>query len=117
MTSPATHRRYLIAAGITTGLPKSGPRIVEAGNKIAQIFTKDFGYERATSLDIDPGLEEARTEIRKFCLDRNEDDVVALYYTGHADEVNGKHRLWAGDTSDSLLGTLETAHLAELMLV
>jgi WD40 repeat protein len=117
MTSPATHRRYLIAAGITTGLPKSGPRIVESVNKIAQIFTKDFGYERATSLDIDPGLEEARTEIRKFCLDRNEDDVVALYYTGHADEVNGKHRLWAGDTSDSLLGTLETAHLAELMLV
>jgi WD40 repeat protein len=117
MRNEGAHRRYLIAVGITTDLRKSGPRIVDSVTQMTRTFTTDFGYERATSLDIDPGLEQIRTEIRKFCLDRDEDDVVALYYTGHADEVNGKHRVWAGDTSDNVSGTLETAHLAELMLV
>ena len=36
------------------------------------------------------------------------DNVVALYYTGHADEVNERHRVWAGDTMDGVSGTLET---------
>lgn len=117
MASEGAHRRYLIALGITTDLRKSGPRIVDSVSQMTRTFTTEFDYQRATSLDIDPGLEQVRAEIRKFCLDRDEDDVVVLYYTGHADDVNGKHRLWAGDTSDSVSGTLETAHLAELMLV
>ena len=40
-----------------------------------------------------------------------------LYYTSHADEVNDKHRVWTGDTVDPISGTLETGHLAELMMV
>jgi len=45
------------------------------------------------------------------------DDIVTLYYTGHADEVNETHRVWTGDTIDPVSGTLETKLLAELMLV
>jgi WD40 repeat protein len=111
------HRRYLIAAGITTDLPKSGSRIIDSVNRMARVFTTDFGYERVTPLDIDPTSDEIRKFIREFCLKCGRSDVVALYYTGHADEVNETHRVWAGDTIDSVSSTLETRLLAELMLV
>jgi WD40 repeat protein len=117
MSSESNHRRYLIAVGITTDLPKTGSKIVDSVNEMTRIFTTEFGYERASSLDIDPGREEIGKQIREFCLGRDQDDVVVLYYTAHASEVNGKHRVWAGDTRDSVSGTLETQHLAELMLV
>ena len=106
----------MIAIGITTDLPKTGPKIVDSVNEITRIFTSDLGYERATSLDIDPGREQITQEVRKFCLGCDEDDVVVLYYTSHADEVGERHRVWAGDTRDSVSDTLETAHLASLML-
>ena len=117
MSSEQSHRRYLITVGITTDLPKSGPHIVDSINRITRIFTEDFGYERTTSLDIDPPAEQIGKEIREFCLKCDHDDIVTLYYTGHADEVNEKHRVWTGSTLDGVLGTLETGHLADLMLV
>src|SRR5215467_13962677 len=117
MPSGEPHRRYLIAVGITTDLPKSGPRIVDSVNRTVRVFTSDFGYERVTSLDTDPALDQIRKEIREFCLKCDPEDIVALYYTSHADEVNEKHRVWTGDTMDRISGTLETGHLAELMLV
>lgn len=110
-------RRFLITVGITTDLPETGARIGESVDRMTRVFTGTFGYKRATSLDIDPDLEQIRKQIREFCLKCDEDCVVALYYTGHADDVNGKHRVWTGDTVDRVLGTLETGHLAELMLV
>src|SRR5229473_6549919 len=112
-----SHRRYLIAVGITTDLFTSGPRIIDSVNRLTRIFTSDFGYERVTQLDIDPASDQIRKSIREFCLKCGPDDVVALYYTGHADEVNETHRVWTGDTIDPISGTLETRHLAELMLV
>jgi len=116
MTDDAPRRRHLIAVGITAGLSESGPRIVASVNQIAQTLRDDFGYERVTTLDIDPPAEQIRKEIREFCLGCGPDDVVVLYYTGHADEVNEKHRVWTGDTVDPISGTLETGHLAELMM-
>ena len=110
-------RRFLMTVGITTDLPETGARIGESVDRMTRVFTGTFGYKRATSLDIDPDLEQIRKQIREFCLTCDEDCVVALYYTGHADDVNGKHRVWTGNTVDPVLGTLETGHLAELMLV
>jgi WD40 repeat protein len=112
-----SHRRYLIAVGITTDLSSSGSRIIESVSRMTRIFTRDFGYERVTQLDIDPASDQIRKSIREFCLKCNPDDVVALYYTGHANEVNETHRVWTGDTIDPISETLETRHLAELMLV
>lgn len=111
------HRRYLIAIGITTDLPKSGPLIVASVNRMVRVLTGDFGYERVTQLEIDPASDQIRKSIREFCLKCDRDDIVALYYTSHADEVNETHRVWTGDTIDPVSGTLETRHLAELMLV
>jgi len=116
MENDGSRRRYLIAIGITTGLTNSGPQIVDSVNLIVETLCGDFGYQRVTTLDIDPPTEQIRKEIREFCLERDPDDVVVLYYTGHADAVNEKHRLWTGDTVDAISGTLETGHLAELML-
>ena len=116
MTADRPGRRYLIAVGITAGLTKSGPQIVASVSQMTETLRDDFGYERVTSLDIDPPIEQIRKEIREFCLARGPDDVVVLYYTGHALLVNGKHRLWTGDTVDAVSGTLEAGHLAELMM-
>lgn len=93
MSSDEFPRRYLITVGITTDLSESAPRIVESVSRMTQVFTNRFGYERVTTLDINPALEQIRKEIREFCLKREPDDVVALYYTGHADDVNEKHRV------------------------
>ena len=108
--------RYVIAVGITTELPQTGSLIVDSVSRMRQIFTTKFGYNRVTSLDIDPPRDLITKEIREFCLSCQPDDVVALYYTGHADEVNGTHRVWTGNTIDRVEGTLETKRLAELML-
>ena len=116
MENDGSRRRYLIAIGITTDLTNSGPQIVDSVNLLVETLCGDFGYERVTTLDIDPPTEQIRKEIREFCLERDPDDVVVLYCTGHADEVNEKHRLWTGNTVDAISGTLETGHLAELML-
>ncbi len=110
------HRRYLIAVGITTDLTTSKPHIVDSVNRMTNLFVSDFGYERVTPLGIDPASDQIRRSIREFCLKRSSDDVVTLYYTGHADKVNETHRVWTGDTIDPVSGTLETRHLAELML-
>ena len=109
-------RRYLIAIGITTNLPVTGSQIVDSVNRMSRVFTKDFGYERVTHLDIDPPMDQIRNGIREFCLKCGGDDVVVLYYTSHAGKVNESHRVWTGDTTDSVSGTLETKLLAELML-
>jgi WD40 repeat protein len=85
--------------------------------RMTRIFTDTFGYERVTSLNIDPELAAIRKKVRDFCLHCGPEDVVALYYTGHANEVNGTHRLWTGDTDDYVAGTLPTGDLAELMLL
>jgi WD40 repeat protein len=116
MANDGSGRRYLVAVGITTGLSTSGPRIVASVNQMAETLCGDFGYERVTTLDIDPPTEQIRKEIRELCLGCTPDDVVVLYYTGHADEVNEKHRLWTGDTVDPISGTLQTGDLGELMM-
>jgi WD40 repeat protein len=111
-----SHRRYLIAVGIRKDLPKTGSRIVDSVNRMTRIFTGVFGYERVTQLDIDPTTDQIEKEIREFCLNRIPDDIVTLYYTGHADDVDGTHRVWTGSTLDRFTGNLETRNLARLML-
>ena len=116
MPDDDSYRRYLIAVGITTGLSKTGSNIIDSVNQMTQVFTGDFGYERVTQLDIDPATGQIEEEIREFCLKRDADDIVTLYYTGHADEVDGTHRVWTGNTLDRFTRNLETRQLARLML-
>ena len=82
------------------------PGTVYSVNRMSQVFTRDFGYERVTHLDIDLPLDQIREDIRELCLRCHRDDVVALYYTGHANKVNETHRVWTGNTIDSVLRNL-----------
>jgi WD40 repeat protein len=118
MPDDDSYRRYLIAIGITNGLIESGPAIEESVQRMTRVLTEDFGYERVTQLDINPGTGQIEKGIREFCKECGPEDIVTVYYTGHADadEVLESHRLWTGSTIDSVAGTLETKRLAELML-
>ncbi|WP_157250443.1 WD40 repeat domain-containing protein [Nonomuraea typhae] len=109
-------RRYLVATGVTTELVTSGPLIEESVETMVRLFTGTFGYTRATGLGLDPGIQEFRDELRAFCEERDPDDLVVLYHTGHAGIVTRRHKLWMGDTRNPVSGALATYELAELML-
>ena len=109
-------RRYLIATGVTTGLFKTTNRLTESVGRIADIFQHKLGYDRITTLDLNPAKDEMRRGLRSFAKQCHHTDLLVLYHTGHADMVAGKHRLWMGDTSDPVTDTLVTSELAELML-
>ena len=116
MPDKAPLRRFLVATGVTTGLLKSPDRLRESVARMTGIFQDTFGYERVTALDLNPSREQMRQELRAFAKKCDRDDLVALYHTGHADMVAGKHRLWMGDTDDPVSDTLVTSDLAEWML-
>src|SRR5215472_195498 len=116
MPEDPPRRRFLIATGVTVDLPESGGRLEASVGRIAEIFQGTFGYERVTTLDLNPTAEQMRKELRHFALKCGPGDIVALYHTGHAIEVAGKHRLWMGDTGDDQYATLPTEELAERLL-
>ncbi len=77
-------RRFLIATGVTVGLPKTGDRIAESVDMVSALFREKLGYERATSLGLNPSAKETQDELRDFAKKCNPEDIVALYYTGAA---------------------------------
>lgn len=112
-------RRYLIATGVTTGLSAAGAqRIAESVNKLVGLAVAVFGYERVTSLALDPTADQLRRSIHNFCAERGPDDVVLIYHTGHADlTTEREHRLWMGDTqTGSPAELLRTKDIAEMAL-
>jgi hypothetical protein len=110
-------RRLLIATGVTTGLPDGTDGVRESLNRIAALFQRDFGYTRATALDLNPALDQLRRETREFALKCKPTDLVVLYYTGFAGVVAEEHRLWVGDTgADPIAGTIVAGDLVQLIL-
>src|SRR5713101_267448 len=111
-------RRYLIATGVTAGLirPDSRRLIRASVDTMVSVFTELFGYERADILGLDPTAQEMRDGLRRFCAEREPDDVVVLYHIGHASIELEEHRLWMGDALDKHTSTLRTADIAALML-
>ena len=93
-------QRFLIATGVTVGLPKTGGRVEDSVGRMAEIFQGTFRYERVNTLGLNPTAEQMRRELRHFALKCGPRDFVAFYHTGHATEEGGKHRLWMADTGD-----------------
>ncbi|GIF76064.1 caspase family protein [Asanoa siamensis] len=110
------HRRFLVSVGVTTGLSASRAALAGSVESMAALFTEQFGYARVPSFGLDPSAQRFRTELRRFCREREPDDVVVVYHTGHADLVGERHRLWMGGTEDPYSDTVSTSELAELML-
>jgi WD40 repeat protein len=110
-------RRYLVATGVTKELPRTHQRLIESVDRVVSLFTTTLGYERATSLAIDPTADEYRRQLRAFCEARKPEDIVTLYHTGHAETgPNGEHRLRTGGEGVPAVEKLPTAELVELML-
>jgi Caspase domain len=101
-------RRFLIAAGVTTGLVDTADKIAASVAAMTDLLVGTFGYERAASVGLNPKAERVREAVREFCLARDPQDVVVLYYTGHADLGGDRHRLWMGDTRDRYTKTVPT---------
>ena len=109
-------RRFLIATGVTTGLPKSGSRVVESVDRISNLFQSRLGYERIPTLGLNPAKNGMLQGLRNFAKQCRPDDYVVLYHTGHADLVAGQHMLWMGDTDDPVTDTVATDDLAKWLL-
>lgn len=111
-------RRFIIATGVTKGLSDVGAqKIAESVNSVVRLAVGVFGYERVTSLGLDPTADELRRSIHTFCAKCDPDDVVLIYHTGHADLTSEReHRLWMGDTHQGnpaeLLRTRDIAEMA-----
>ena len=114
------YRRHLIAVGITKGLDQAESRLAieDSVQRMTRVLTEDFAFERVTELDIDPPMADIMKQISYFCENCGPDDVVVLYYTGHADIDEGDTtlRLWTGSTEESDALVLETRQLARLIL-
>lgn len=109
-------RRFFISIGITTGLVESASRITDSVQTMRHVFLRTFGYEDVPGFGIDPGVQHAREALRNFAKGRSPNDTVVLYHTGHADIVDGEHRIWMGGTKDPHSQTLRTPEFASLLL-
>jgi WD40 repeat protein len=82
---------------------------------MVQVFETKLGYQRVTSLDLNPSAEQMREGLRAFAKQCRPTDIVAIYHTGHGEVGARGHRLWMGDTVDPV-DALVTAELAEKLL-
>lgn len=118
-------RRYLIATAIAryAKCPEwDRPGLVEAREKVIDVFTRRLGYKHETALGLDPNRSQLTDQLRAFCTapERREDDLVAVYISGHGEvlEDDGEHVLFASDTdpADVTYTALPTVQLARTML-
>jgi len=120
-------KRFLIAIGSSwcplMGLPKLA--IVESDvNRVVDLFTgTQQGYERVLSdeISIDAEAGEIKNALSKWfgSSDRSQDDIVILYYAGHAayDGNLGSHYLYTFNSRPDQLSTkaIETQQLVRCL--
>ncbi|MFF6642282.1 caspase family protein [Streptomyces althioticus] len=118
-------RRYLIATAISryAKCPEwNRPGLVEARERVIDVFTRRLGYKHETALGLDPTRSQLTDQLRAFCTaqERREDDLLAVYISGHGEvlEDDGEHVLFASDTdpADVTYTALPTVQLARAML-
>jgi WD40 repeat protein len=112
MDGAITRSRFLIAAGTEQYkyLPDLAPlRSVPADlERVERLFCARLGYQRVRpDLALNPGANELRQGISGWlnAHERTEDDVLVIYYSGHA-IVSGRHYLLCHDSrEDELAGS------------
>ncbi|MGW6257025.1 caspase family protein [Streptomyces sp. NPDC055085] len=97
-------RRYLLACSVGR-YPKcpdwDWPGVVEAREKIVELFTQQLGYRHYAALGTDPTSQQLQEHLRAFCTsaERREDDVVVVYFAGRSEvDEAGEHVLLLSDT-------------------
>ncbi|MFJ3673899.1 hypothetical protein ACIPSE_46435, partial [Streptomyces sp. NPDC090106] len=98
------------------------PQLVEARDKVIEVFTGRLGYRHVSGLGLDPSRFQLTDQLRSFCRtgDRREDDLLAVYLSGHGEILDdgGDHVLLTADTDpdDVSYTALPTVDLARAML-
>ncbi|MFF2254172.1 caspase family protein, partial [Streptomyces sp. NPDC058142] len=117
-------RRFLIATSIASYSKSPGwnrPSLVEARDQIIELFTGKLGYQHETALGLNPTKAQLSDQLRAFSKspDRREDDLLAVYVSGHGEVLDGdEHVLLMADTDpdDIDYTALPTAELARAIL-
>ncbi|WP_414507379.1 caspase family protein [Streptomyces sp. NEAU-L66] len=118
-------RRFLIATAVSRypKCPEWNPSgMVEARERVIELFTGELGYQHYTGLGLDPTRSQLTDQLRAFCRseDRREDDLIAVYLSCHGDVLDdgGEHVLFTADADpeDIAHTTLPTAELARTIL-
>ncbi|MFD7477796.1 caspase family protein [Streptomyces sp. NPDC059837] len=117
-------RRFLIATAMAhySKSPEwNRPSLVEARDQIIELFTGELGYRHETDLGLNPTKAQLADQLRAFSKspDRREDDLLAVYISGHGEVLDGdEHVLLTADTdpNDVDYTALPTAELARAIL-
>ncbi|MDP8934159.1 MAG: caspase family protein, partial [Cyanobacteriota bacterium] len=120
-------KRFLIAIG-SSSCPKMGladlARVESDVEQVVNLFTGiQQGYERVLSdlISIDAEAEEIKEALSKWfgSSDRSQDDIVILYYAGHAGENGnlGSHYLYTFNSRPEHLSAkaIETQQLVRCL--
>lgn len=116
-------KRFLIAIG-SSSCPKMGladlARVETDVDRVVNLFTRpQQGYERVLfdQISIDAEAEDIKDALSKWfgSSERSKDDIVILYYAGHADDNGnlGSHYLYTFNSRPDQLSTkaIETQQL------
>ncbi|MYQ54402.1 hypothetical protein GTW41_25005, partial [Streptomyces sp. SID4941] len=113
-------------AAVVADYPKNRdwnrPGLVEARDKVVDLFTGPLGYRLHDPLPLSPTRQQLTDALRAFCAspERREDDLLTLYLSCHGEILDDgdEHVLLTADTDpdDLVYTTLPTADLTRAML-
>ncbi len=100
------------------------PELVDAQQKIVNLFTGSLGYEHADVLGNNLTANKLRNRLSTFVRssERREDDLIVIYISCHGEiaESTGDHILLTGDSDPNELSDpetrIDTTDLAKLLL-
>lgn len=118
-------RRLLIATAVAH-LPRSPvgsrPGLVQARQKIIDLFTTRLGYTHISDLGLDPDRNALLDQLERFATseDRRPDDMVVVYLAGHGQLLGSTPRRHMFFPADSDLSkpkqALPTSQIASVLL-
>ncbi|MER7051261.1 caspase family protein [Streptomyces sp. NPDC000351] len=122
---PRGPRRLLIATAVAH-LPRSPrgdrPGLVQARQKIIDLFTTRLGYTHVSDLGLDPDRNALLDQLERFATseDRRPDDMVVVYLAGHGQLIGStprRHMFFPADCDLSKpKQSLPTSQIASVLL-
>ncbi|MEW2623269.1 caspase family protein [Streptomyces sp. NPDC048106] len=125
MTDHTAGRRYLLTAAVCAHAFEpdwNREELAEDVHRVAELFTREFGYTHVPLIGVDPTKEQLLGGLREFCVspERTPEDYVVVYFAGHGEvrENTGEHILITADTrpDDLAFTSLRTEELARALV-
>ncbi|MGW5386526.1 caspase family protein [Nocardia sp. NPDC003963] len=118
-------RRFLIAVAVAehtiAGSQWDRPGLWDAREQMVELFTTRFGYTLVESVGMNPTAIQLLDALDEFCRDsdRRPDDILAVYFTGHGERLDGldRHVLMTAESDpDRLHRAVSTSEIADTLL-